>query len=442
MIFPALCLGGTLHLMSQQHIGDAAAFGDYCQSQGLDCLKITPSHLAALVNQAHPERVLPARKLVLGGEATPAELVLGIQRMAPDLQIYNHYGPSETTVGVLTHLHSGQIRSFPLGAPLPNTRVFVLNAGLEPVPIGVSGELFISGDGVARGYLALPHLTAERFLPDPFSEDPPGQRMYRTGDLVHRLSGGALEFLGRVDFQIKIRGYRVELGEIDHVLVTHPQVREAVTLLWKNESEQETLLSYVVPKDEHIEETSTREKIRQYILERLPGYMAPTHYLFLEKLPLTPNGKVDRQALSRPDMAKYGRLLTGRDTVCTPPTNETEERLVAIWSEILKVDSISTTDNFFSLGGHSLNGTIILSRIQDEFSSSLRLVTLSKNQRSRIWPDIFISRSSAKRGTILRTITWPASILMMKHFSRKCSNTEASKRQDKRFPNFPVGKAR
>ena len=216
VLFPALVTGGCLHVISQARAESQPLLAEYFQREQIDVLKIVPSHLAALQAGNHPEQVIPRSRLILGGEASSLEWIEQLRRLAPNCEIYNHYGPTETTVGVLTYHVGAQLPEtpsgkLPLGRPLPNSRVYILDENRQPVPAGVPGELYIGGSGVARGYLNRPDLTAERFVPDPFSKTP-GARMYRTGDRARHLPDGNLEFCGRVDHQVKIRGYRVELG--------------------------------------------------------------------------------------------------------------------------------------------------------------------------------------------------------------------------------------
>jgi len=250
MVFPALALGGTLHLVSEDRLTDPQALADYFQRNEVDCVKITPSHLAALLACAPPERILPRRRLVLGGEASRADWAAGLAAHVPGCRVHNHYGPTEATVGILTHPVEGGAGAgagtLPLGRPLANTRVHVLDAAGEPLPVGVPGELYAGGAGVTRGYLGRPEQTAERFVPDPFSAEP-GARLYRTGDRVRLRRDGTVEFLGRVDDQVKIRGFRVEPGEVASVLEEHPLVDAAVVVAREDAAGEPRLVAYLVP---------------------------------------------------------------------------------------------------------------------------------------------------------------------------------------------------
>ena len=252
VIFPALATGGCLHIISRGRAESQAELSDYFEREHIDVLKIVPSHLAALQTGKEPERVLPKQRLILGGEASRREWIESLRKLAPNCEIFNHYGPTETTVGVLTYhvtepLPDTASGTLPLGRPLPNIRAYILDQNGEPAPTGVAGEIFIAGDGLARGYLNREDLTAERFIPDPFSSHRDA-RIYRTGDLGRYLPSGDVEFLGRVDHQVKIRGYRVELGEIESTLLDHPGVREAVVTAIEDPSGTKQLVAYLVPK--------------------------------------------------------------------------------------------------------------------------------------------------------------------------------------------------
>ena len=252
VIFPALTTGGCLHIISQERAESQALLSDYFERESIDVLKIVPSHLAALQSGRNPERVMPKSRLILGGEASRLDWIEQLRVMSPRCEIYNHYGPTETTVGVLTyqvgqHLPNTRSGTLPLGKPLPNSRIYILDGSGQPVPVGAEGELHIGGSGVARGYLNRPDLTAEKFVTDHFSPDRDG-RMYRTGDLARYLPDGNIEFCGRIDDQVKIHGYRIELGEIDGALREHPGVRDALVLASEDGSGNKQLVAYVVPE--------------------------------------------------------------------------------------------------------------------------------------------------------------------------------------------------
>nr|MDQ3802664.1 amino acid adenylation domain-containing protein [Acidobacteriota bacterium] len=370
MIFPALCTGGTLHLISPERASDGDALADYMHGHRIDCLKIVPSHLAALLACSSPERLMPRQRLICGGEALSGELAERLRSLAPEeCRVINHYGPTETTVGVLTY-HAGESQAaderptWPLGRPLANARVYLLDASGQPVPIGVAGELYIGGANVARGYLNRPGATAEKFVPDPFSPDA-GARMYRTGDGARYLPDGNVEFLGRRDQQVKIRGFRVEPGEVEAALAEHPSVRQCVVLAHRDAAGECRLVAYVVPEGEPEEAAGA---LRDFLRERLPDYMIPSFFVPLATLPLTPNGKVDRHALPEPEQP---RLRAGSQFVA--PRTPEEETLCALWADLLRVERVGVEDNFFELGGHSLLTTQLVSRVRSAFGVELPL---------------------------------------------------------------------
>jgi amino acid adenylation domain-containing protein len=359
-VFPALLSGGCLHVLGYDTAMDAGRFARYAAEHPIDVLKITPSHLSALLSAPEGPAVLPRKFLFLGGEAFSWQLLDRI-RAAGTCSVINHYGPTETTVGSLTFDVDGQpearkvAETVPIGRPIANTRVYLLDPQGNPVPLGVAGELVIGGDGVAEGYLNDPQQTAERFVRDPFAPDPEA-RMYRTGDRARRLADGSVEFLGRLDQQVKIRGFRVEPGEVEVVLRHHPGVGEAVVVARQDKHGEKQLAAYFVLAYPH---AATADQLASWVREHLPDFMVPAAFVRLASLPLTPNGKVDRKALPEPDQAA-GRLkeyVAPRDTV--------EEELAAIWADVLDLERVGALDDFFDdLGGHSLLATQMISRIR------------------------------------------------------------------------------
>jgi amino acid adenylation domain-containing protein len=367
-IFPALCSGGCLHIISTDRATDSKLLADYFQRHRIDCLKIVPSHLAALLSEADAHLILPQQRLILGGEAASWSLIEQIRQLSPQCKIINHYGPTETTVGVLTYLLNDKQTSYttetvPLGRPLLNTQVYVLDEQLQLVPIGVPGELYIGGACLGRGYINSQELTEEKFIPHLFSNEP-GARLYRTGDLARYLPDGNLEFLGRVDNQVKVRGFRIELEEIEVILSQYPQVQQAVVIVREDKPGDKRLFSYLVPKQN--QELSIGE-LREYVQRKLPEYMLPSGFIILKKLPLTANGKVNRQALPAPD----DRQLEVVSFVA--PRSPAEEVLAGIWALILGIKQVGIHDNFFALGGHSLLATQVISRIRKVFNIDLPL---------------------------------------------------------------------
>jgi amino acid adenylation domain-containing protein len=266
MLFPSLANGGCLHLIAEELATDARALGQYFEERRIDYLKIVPSHLKALHGADGAARIVPRRALVLGGEAASPQWLAELRAQTV---VFNHYGPTETTVGVLTCRVDEGLASVPLGRPLPDAQVHVLDAGLAAQPVGVAGELCIGGRGVSRGYLGRPELTAEKFVPNPYGEA--GSRLYRTGDLARRRADGQVEFLGRIDHQVKLRGFRIELGEIEAALCRQPGVSQAVVVLRDN-----ALVAYVVGNADLSE-----------LRASLPDFMVPSWIVPLASLPLT-----------------------------------------------------------------------------------------------------------------------------------------------------------
>ncbi|MCI0488113.1 MAG: amino acid adenylation domain-containing protein, partial [Blastocatellia bacterium] len=356
-IYPALCTGGCLHIISQQRAYDPLALGDYISANSIDCLKIVPSHLKALLTVENPHRLIPRKRLVLGGEACDGDFVADLKKLAPHCLIFNHYGPTETTVGVLVHRIEDQeadsaSQAVPLGRPLRNVSVYVLNRFLKPEPTGYRGELCISGGSVTRGYLNRPDLTAESFMPDPFSPEP-GARLYKTGDMARFLSGGSLEFLGRNDEQVKVRGFRIELGEVEAAIEQHEAVREAVVIV-KNHEGEKRLIACVASNQPHSQAAS---EIADSLRAKLPEYMIPYAILLFDRLPLNKNGKIDRQALLRIDPAEH-ETKKGY----TAPRTSVEKRLAEVWASVLGVSRVGIHDNFFELGGDSIIGIRLIAR--------------------------------------------------------------------------------
>jgi len=374
VIFPALCTGGCLHIVSQDRASDPEALADYFQRHPIDCLKIVPSHLASLLASSASSSLLPRQCLVLGGEAASWDLVEKVQQYAPSCRILNHYGPTETTVGVLTYPVKSKRDSYnattvPIGRAIANTQVYLLDEHLQPVPIGVPGELYIGGAGLARGYLNRPELTAEKFITveNLGGQDVHPTRVYKTGDKARYLPDGNIEFLGRVDHQVKIRGFRIELGEIEAVLSQHPGVRQAVVSLSEDESANKRLIGYVIPK----QQAPSISDLRHFLLNKFPEYMVPSAFVLLKSLPLTSNGKIDRRALPAPEQTR-----PELEAIYVAPRTLVEEQLAEIWAQVLGLEKVGIHDNFFDLGGHSLLITQLLAKVRDTFKVNLSLRSL------------------------------------------------------------------
>ncbi|MEO8380288.1 MAG: amino acid adenylation domain-containing protein, partial [Acidobacteriota bacterium] len=369
VLFPALLGGGTLHVLGREASTDADHYAAYCMAHRIDCMKITPSHLLALLGDGEDPRLIPSHTLILGGEVLPRTLLDRVRELRPECRVFNHYGPTECSVGVLCGEHEGNgssSRAIPLGRPLDGTRIYILDEQGQPVPIGVAGELWIGGGQVTRGYLNQPVLTAERFVRDRFRADEDDARMYRTGDLARWLDDGTVEYLGRNDFQVKIRGFRIELGEIEAQLVAHARVKEAVVLAREDEPGEKRLVAYVTTSGMAPEV----EELRAHMVASVPQYMVPSAFVLLEALPLTPNGKIDRRALPRPEAEAYARSLY------EAPRGEIEETLATLWQDLLHVERVGRHDDFFELGGHSLLATRLISKIRGRLNVDLPLKTL------------------------------------------------------------------
>jgi amino acid adenylation domain-containing protein len=352
-----LCAGGTLQLAAQQSLIPGPEMIQLLLETKVSHLNLPPS----LLRQLPTEKLPDVKVVIVGGEECSADLVT---RWAHGRRFFNAYGPTEATVGSTIYECTANGQSPPIGRPIANKQVYVLDSYLQPVPIGVSGELYIGGIGLARGYWDRPGLTAESFVPNPFSSHP-GARMYRTGDLAKFLPNGNIRFLGRMDQQVKIRGFRVELEGIETTLTQHPAVQQAVLAVGEDTPGDQRLTAYFVPSQGA---GPAHEDLRHFLQERLPDYMVPSAYVLLDGLPLTANGKLDRNALPPPD---WSRSATAHNYV--PPRKPIEKVLAEIWTEVLGVEQVGIYDSFFDLGGHSLRATQIISRIEAALRANVPL---------------------------------------------------------------------
>jgi len=370
--FWPLLIGARLVVARPGGHQDSAYLVDLIRAQQITTLHFVPSMLQVFLEERGLERCTSLKQVMCSGEALPFELQ---ERFFARLNaaLHNLYGPTEAAVDVTfweCERESG-LRIVPIGRPIANTQLYVLDRHLNPEPVGVPGELYIGGAGLARGYLNRPELTAERFIPNPFSREP-GARLYRTGDLARYLADGNIEYLGRLDHQVKIRGYRIELGEIEAVLVTHPQVREAVVVAREDEPGDRRLVAYVVVEEEQSPGVS---ELRHHLKAKLPEYMVPAVFMMLDQMPLSPNGKVDRRALPAPDQARPDLAAS-----YVAPRTATEEVMEAIWAEVLGLEPVGINDNFFELGGHSLLATQVMSRVRTAFEMEVPLRVLFEDQ--------------------------------------------------------------
>jgi amino acid adenylation domain-containing protein len=340
-LFLPLCTGARLVIATRDTVADGTALLALLKQCKASVIQATPVTFRLLIEAGWSND--PSLKVLCGGEALPRDLANQILDRTP--QLWNMYGPTETTIWSATMLVERSDAPVLLGPPIDNTRFHVCNSAGQLAPLGVPGELYIGGDGLARGYFQRPELTVDRFIPDPFSLRT-GDRLYKTGDLVRRRPDGTFEFLGRLDNQVKLRGFRIELGEIETALIRYPGVREAVVMLREDVPGDKRLVGYLATDEKAITVTS----LRDFLTGKLPNYMLPGAIVLLETFPLTPNGKVDRRALPAPEID--ARIRT-RDIV--PPSTDKEKKLVQIWSEVLRMDQIGIRDNLFELGADSLH---------------------------------------------------------------------------------------
>jgi len=350
--------------------------GDYMvkilREQKITILQLVPSLLKLLVQQEGFEDCQSLRHVFCGGEALPGVVCDGFFERLPQADLTNVYGPTETTmhVTVLECRKGAKERVMPIGRPVGNTQAYILDEQMQPVPIGIPGELYIGGEQVARGYLNRPDLTTERFIDDPYSKQD-GCKLYRTGDLVRFRDDGIIEFLGRIDHQVKIRGYRIELGEIESVSRQHEAVSDAIVIAREDMPGDKHLVAYVVARTEHNLKVS---ELRNHLLAKLPDYMVPSAFVLLDSLPLLSNGKVNLKALPQPT---HSRQALEQEYVA--PRNETEQALVAIFEEVLGIEKVGAEDNFFLLGGHSLSATQVITRVRNTLYADVPLRRIFEN---------------------------------------------------------------
>ena len=365
-LYLPILAGKQILLLPEEQQFDVIARGD-TDAGKFSLLKLTPAHLDVLNHSASVANLKELTHcLVIGGDSLSEATVAPWRQRAPQTRLINEYGPTETVVGCVVY----EVRptdpdegSVPIGRPISNTRIYLLDEGLQPVPVGVAGEIYIGGAGVARGYLNRPELTAERFIASPFVA---GDRLYKTGDLGRYLSDGNIEFLGRNDFQVKIRGYRIELGEIETRLYSCPGLREVAVLAREDARGDKRLVAYYTAAGDE----PGAEALRSHVAAALPEYMVPTAYVRLEALPLTANGKLDRKALPAPDEAAYATQTY------EAPVGPVETTIAEIWAEVLGREQVGRHDNFFDLGGHSLLALRVLVQVNRSFGRTLPLLTI------------------------------------------------------------------
>jgi amino acid adenylation domain-containing protein len=365
--FWPLMTGATLVVARPEGHKDSTYLVDLILERRITTLHFVPSMLQVFLEEPRVALCESLRVVICSGEALPYELQQRFFARSV-AELHNLYGPTEAAVDVTSWAcrRDSELPIVPIGRPIANIQTYVLDRHHKPVPAGVAGELHLGGVGLARGYLNRPDLTAERFIPDPFSTEP-GGRLYRTGDLARHLSGGELEYLGRIDNQVKIRGFRIELGEIEAALAAHDSVRECVVVV-REEGGDKRLAAYVVCEGEKVAEVA---ELRAHLRGRLPEYMIPAAFVMLDVLPLSPNGKVDRKALPE---TGAGQADARREYV--EPRTPTEMALAQMWVEILRVERVGAEDNFFDLGGHSLLATRVITRVNEKYERKLPLRAL------------------------------------------------------------------
>lgn len=362
-LFLPLTVGAQVVIASREVATDGFRLQALLSSSSATVMQATPAtwRLLLAAGWQNEEQI----KILCGGEALPQ--ALAEQLLSQGSELWNMYGPTETTIWSTTHPVKKTEPLISIGRPIANTQVYILDEAKEPAPIGVIGDLYIGGDGLTRGYLNRPQLTAERFIANPFDA---ADLLYKTGDLARYLPGESIQFLGRIDHQVKIRGYRIELGEIESALGDHPAVRETVVVARDDKAEKE-LVAYIVP-DSQIEaqESDLIATLRAHLLKMVPDYMVPSAFVMLDTLPLTPNGKVNRLALPAPEMSESNAKSFN------PPENAMQKQVADIWAEVLRLSRVDIHANFFQLGGHSLLATQVISRLRDTFQVELLLRNL------------------------------------------------------------------
>ena len=372
-------LAGAAIILRNRDLWTPSEFHERVLRYGLTVVNVPPSYFHEWVKtcneaayNATPDRL---RLIICGGdELLPQTVRLWEQSPMSSARLLNAYGPTETTITATTFEVNNNLRSnqafgdirtrIPIGRPLPNRKIYILDTFGNPVPAGVPGELYIGGAGLAQGYLDRPELTAEKFVTDPFNTDS-GKRLYKTGDLARYLSDGNIEFLGRIDHQVKIRGFRIETGEVEVVLGQHPGIKETVVTAREVRPGDNRLIAYVVREPG---QTTALNDLRSFLQEKLPEYMVPSVFVMLDSLPLTPAGKIDRKSLPEPHIER-----PDTENECISPRTQTEKLLAGIWCEVLGISQVGIHDNFFSLGGHSLLATQVMSRIKEAFHVEVAL---------------------------------------------------------------------
>ncbi len=367
-LFLPIIVGAHLVIASQETIADGIQLAAKITDCKATVMQATPATWQLLLTAGWQGN--HQLKILCGGEALPGHLAnqlllpghLANQLLEKCQCLWNMYGPTETTIWSAASSVKTVDNTVAISSPIANTQLYILDQYHQLMPVGVAGELCIGGLGLARGYFQRPDLTAEKFIPNPWSKTP--ARLYKTGDLARYLPNGEIEYIGRIDNQVKVRGFRIELGEIEVIISQHPAVRETVVTVHASAADSQTIVAYIVP---HKEQTFTTPQLRDFLESKLPNYMIPAAFVTLEALPLTPNGKVDRKALQPPQFTQIS------SSNITHPATPIENLLAGIWADILGIDKVGIHQNFFELGGHSLIATRVISQIRQVFQIELPL---------------------------------------------------------------------
>lgn len=399
MIFPALSNGSSVNIIDDDYLTNAELFSSYMKENNIDCIKLTPSHLSSLLDSQNNSSILPHRLLILGGETSTWELIDRIRKIKPNLRILNHYGPTETTTGVLTFeipitdYKKKEQFSVPIGYPLDNSQIYILDNHKNIVPFGVKGEIYIAGSNLARGYLNNSELTDNYFIKNPFNEN---ERLYKSGDYAKYIEDNNILFLGRNDKQVKIRGYRVELEGIEQIISIHQDIIQTILLKTCNDDKSEQLTAFTKLKDKS---KLTHSELRKYLKDLLPSYMMPDNFVFLPEIPLTKNGKIDYNKLElipENKSAEKNNFQAPRDNI--------ELGISNIWKKVLNLDVIDIEDNFFEIGGQSLIAVKLFSEINKKYGINLALATLFNNGTIKALSEIIRSKKQYDNNTALVSI--------------------------------------
>jgi amino acid adenylation domain-containing protein len=405
--FWPLLYGATLVVARPGGHRDSAYLVQTIVDNGITTIHFVPSMLQIFLEDRNVGKCKSLKRVICSGEALPYELQERFFKLL-EAELHNLYGPTEAAVDVTYWAcrRDSDLHLVPIGRPVANTQPYILNRYMQPVPIGIPGELYLGGIQVGRGYMNRPELTAEKFIPDPFRQEP-GARLYKTGDLCRYLPDGNVEYIGRTDFQVKIRGLRIELGEIEFVIGQHPDIREAVVVA-RDEGGDKRLVAYMIAKDG---KKVNLDELRGHLKEKLADYMVPSAFIQMDSFPLTSSGKVDRRALPVPEGKRQ------IETLFVAPESEIEKTIAGIWKDVLKLEKVGTRDNFFDLGGHSLLLVRVMNRIQQSLGKDITIVDMFQRptihdlakflavERKDVLPsDAIQDRASKQRATLQRQI--------------------------------------